>query len=106
MVSKPSDAPNLKENNVRHSCFFWSLALCVSISLLRLSLDRAPHVRPVPLIRLSSHEFGTHGPTSLAIWDKKKIIIAIAGGAWGINVIFQIQGKLLPSAKGQKSLFT
>ncbi|KAI0278276.1 hypothetical protein BGY98DRAFT_1096840 [Russula aff. rugulosa BPL654] len=27
----------------------------------------------------------------LAIWNKKKIIIAIAGGAWGINVIFQIQ---------------
>ena len=38
------------------------------------------------------------GTASLAIWDKKKIIIAIAGGAWGINLIFQIQGKLLPSA--------
>jgi hypothetical protein len=43
------------------------------------------------------------GIVSLAIWNKKKIIIAIAGGAWGINVIFQIQGKLLPSAEGQKS---
>ncbi|KAF8504745.1 hypothetical protein F5888DRAFT_1886812 [Russula emetica] len=27
----------------------------------------------------------------LAIWNKKKIIIAIAAGAWGINVIFEIQ---------------
>ncbi|KAN0125627.1 hypothetical protein V8E52_000834 [Russula decolorans] len=27
----------------------------------------------------------------LAIWNKKKIIIAIAAGAWGISVIFQIQ---------------
>ncbi|KAI0278275.1 hypothetical protein BGY98DRAFT_1096839 [Russula aff. rugulosa BPL654] len=27
----------------------------------------------------------------LAVWNRKKIIIAIAGGAWGINVIFQIQ---------------
>ncbi|KAI0282830.1 hypothetical protein BGY98DRAFT_62818 [Russula aff. rugulosa BPL654] len=27
----------------------------------------------------------------VAIWNKKKIIIAIAAGAWGTNVIFQIQ---------------
>ena len=41
------------------------------------------------------------GTASLAIWDRKKIIMAIAGGAWAINVIFQIQGKLL-SAEGHK----
>jgi hypothetical protein len=43
------------------------------------------------------------GTASVAIWNKKKIIIAIAGDAWAINVIFQIQGKLLPSAEGQES---
>ncbi len=64
-VSKPSDTPNLdfsnlKENNVRHSCFFWSLVLCVSSPFLRFSLDRAPHVRPVPLIQPCSLELGTH----------------------------------------------
>ncbi|KAN0125617.1 hypothetical protein V8E52_000824 [Russula decolorans] len=35
--------------------------------------------------------FALTGTASLAIWNKKKIIIAIAAGTWGINVIFQIQ---------------
>jgi hypothetical protein len=52
--------PNLKGNNVRHSCFFWSLVLWVYIHCLRFALDRAPHVRPVPLIQPSSLELGTH----------------------------------------------
>ena len=52
----------------------------------------------VPLILLSSPELDT-GTASLAIWNKKKIIIAIAVGAWVINVIFEIQCKLLPSVK-------
>jgi hypothetical protein len=52
-VSEPSDAPNLKGklNGVWHSCIFWSLVLWVSSPCLRFSLDRAPHVRPVPLIQ-------------------------------------------------------
>ena len=59
-VSKPSDAPILKANNVWHPCIFWSLVLCVSGPCLRFSLNRAPHVRPVPLVQLSSLELGTH----------------------------------------------
>jgi hypothetical protein len=43
------------------------------------------------------------GTASLAIWNKKKIIVAIAAGAWGINIIFQIQCKLFFSAEAQKS---
>ena len=42
------------------------------------------------------------GTTSFAIWNKRKIIIAVAAAAWGINVIFQIQCKLLLSAEVQK----
>jgi hypothetical protein len=49
-VSEPSDTPNLKENNEWHSSFFWTLVLCVSGRFLRFSFDRAPHVRPLPLI--------------------------------------------------------
>ena len=59
-VSKPSDATNLKGNNIWHSCLFWFLVLCVSNPCLRFSLDRAPHVRPVPLIQISSLELDTH----------------------------------------------
>ena len=33
---------------------------------------------------------------SLAIWNMKKIIIAIATSAWGAGFIFQIQSKPLP----------
>jgi hypothetical protein len=34
----------------------------------------------------------------IAIWDRKKIIVAFATGVWGINIAFLIQGKsLLPS---------
>jgi hypothetical protein len=34
---------------------------------------------------------------SLAIWNMKKLVIAIAAGAWVTGVIFQIQSKpLLP----------
>jgi hypothetical protein len=40
---------------------FSGLVLCVSSPLLRFTFDRAPHVRPVPLIQLSSLELGTHG---------------------------------------------
>ena len=66
LVSKPSDAPNLdapnlKGNNVWHSCFFWSLVLWVYSYCLRFPFDCAPHVRPVPLIQLFSLELSTHG---------------------------------------------
>jgi hypothetical protein len=62
-VSQPSDAPNLKGNDglALLLTIFLSLALCISSCFLRFSLDRAPHVRPVPLIQLSSLELGTHG---------------------------------------------
>jgi hypothetical protein len=33
---------------------------------------------------------------SIAIWNKKKIVIMIAAGVWGINVIFLIQGEPFP----------
>ena len=42
------------------------------------------------------------GVTSLAFWNKNKVIIAIAAGAWVINVVFEIQCKFLPSAEVQK----
>jgi len=32
---------------------------------------------------------------SLAIWNMKKMIIAIATGTWGAGVVFQIQSKPL-----------
>ncbi|KAF8496138.1 hypothetical protein F5888DRAFT_1804280 [Russula emetica] len=32
----------------------------------------------------------------IAIWDRKKVIVAFATGVWGINVAFLIQGKFLP----------
>ena len=52
------------------------------------------------LILLYSSELDT-GTASFAIWNKKKIIIAIAVVAWVINVIFEIQCTLLPSVKAQ-----
>jgi hypothetical protein len=47
----------------------------------------------------------SHTP-SLAIWDKKKIIVAIATGVWGINVIFLIQGNLCAPVKVEKADLT
>ena len=32
----------------------------------------------------------------IAIWDKNRIIIAVAAGMWGTNVIFLIQGRSRP----------
>ena len=32
----------------------------------------------------------------IAIWDRKKIIVAFATGVWGVNIAFLIQGKSLP----------
>jgi hypothetical protein len=62
-VSKPSDAPNLKGNDglALLLTIFLSLVLCISSCFLRFSLDRAPHVRPVPLIQLFPLGLGTHG---------------------------------------------
>jgi hypothetical protein len=37
---------------------------------------------------------------SLAIWNMKKLVIAIASGALGTGVIFQIQSKPLPPFGG------
>ena len=51
--------PISKGNDVWHSSFTWSLALWVYGHYLRFSLNRAPHVRPVSLIQLSSPELGT-----------------------------------------------
>jgi len=36
------------------------------------------------------------GIASIAIWSKKKIVVAIATGVWMANVVSQIQGKALP----------
>jgi hypothetical protein len=36
------------------------------------------------------------GTASLAIWNMKKLVTAIATGAWGTGVIFEIQSKPLP----------
>ena len=49
------------ENNIWHSCIFWSLDIWVSGHCLRFSFDRAPYVRPVPLIQLSPLELSTYG---------------------------------------------
>ena len=35
------------------------------------------------------------GTTSLAIWNKKRIVVAIATGTWAVSVIFAIQSELL-----------
>jgi hypothetical protein len=40
------------------------------------------------------------GTTSLAIWNMKKIVIAMATSAWGAGFIFQIQSKPLPPFGG------
>ena len=40
------------------------------------------------------------GTASIAIWNMKKIVIAIATGAWGTGFIFQIQSKPLPPFGG------
>jgi hypothetical protein len=40
------------------------------------------------------------GTASLAIWNMKKLVIAIATGTWGTGVIFQIQSKPLPPFDG------
>ena len=49
----------LRENTVWHSSFSGSLARWVSSRCLRFSLDRAPHVRPVPYF---PPELGTYWP--------------------------------------------
>jgi hypothetical protein len=36
----------------------------------------------------------------IAIWDRKKIIVALATGVWGITIAFIIQGKSLPPSVG------
>ena len=63
LVSKPfrCTVPNLKGNNAWHAYIFWSLVIWVSSHCLRFSLDLAPHVRSVSLIRLSSLELSTYG---------------------------------------------
>ena len=40
------------------------------------------------------------GTASFAIWNMKKIVIAIATGAWVTGFIFQIQSKPLPPFGG------
>jgi hypothetical protein len=37
---------------------------------------------------------------SLAIWKMKSLVIAMATGAWGTGVIFEIQSKPLPPFGG------
>jgi hypothetical protein len=34
--------------------------------------------------------------TRIAIWDKNRIIMAVAFGMWGTNIVFLIQGKFYP----------
>ena len=41
------------------------------------------------------------GIASLAIWNKNRVITAIAAGAWVIRIIFEIQCKLIPSVEVQ-----
>jgi hypothetical protein len=36
----------------------------------------------------------------IAIWGRKKIIVAFATGVWAINIAFLIQGKPLPPSAG------
>ena len=40
----------------------------------------------------------------LAIWNMKKLVIAISTGVWGIGVIFEIQGKPPPPFGGSSEL--
>ena len=35
-----------------------------------------------------------HDTASIAIWNRKKLVIAIAAGVWVINLGFQIQSKI------------
>jgi hypothetical protein len=35
--------------------------------------------------------------SSYAIWDRSKVIMAISGGIWMINLGFQLAGKLISS---------
>jgi hypothetical protein len=41
-----------------------------------------------------------HRAIRIAIWDRKKIIVAFATGVWGVNIAFLIQGKSLPPCIG------
>ena len=56
---------------------------------------------PDPII---FHNWELMGTASLAIWNMKKIIIAIATGAWVADVVFQIQSKPLPSFSGRSKI--
>jgi predicted aconitase with swiveling domain len=68
-----------------------------------ISLDRAPHVGSVPRPSYVLSNQARTGTASLAIWNKKNIIVAVANGVLGINVISLIQGKLSILVKVQKS---
>ena len=47
------------------------------------------------------------GVIRIAIWDRKRIIVAFVTGVWGINIAFLIQGKSLPPSVGafERALF-
>jgi hypothetical protein len=44
------------------------------------------------------------GTASLAIWNMKKIVIAIATGAWAAGFILRIRSKPLPPFDGSSGL--
>lgn len=95
-VRSSSDAPGLYS-----SCLILFLVLWVFSDYRCFSLDCVPHVRrSIPLFgsRTTDHLpklINTHA-ASLAIWNGNKVVIALAAGTWGINVIFLIQGKPRP----------
>jgi len=48
-------------------------------------------------------KYGLMELSSFAIWEKSKVVMAISGAVWGINLGFQLAGKLTSSIPFESS---
>lgn len=66
-------------------------------------IDVTARVRPPPHFSISVNE-ALMKPSRIAIWNKDKVVVAIATGVWVTNIAFMIQGNGLtapaPSSLG------
>ena len=54
-----------------------------------------------PILRFDHRFTPLTGTTSIAIWNKKKIVLVLSSGVWVANVLFTIQSELIcPLSRG------
>lgn len=86
----------LKRESLSPRRFF--LVPFLSVCDHRIVIDRSPHVRRRHLQLHKKGNFVLIDVTSVAIWKRNKVVLAVAITIWASDIAFHLQSEPLPSS--------